>query len=89
MSVYLINKNVFYYAHTGQFYHGVQFEVRDMRPGEEPEKPDATMLVKGQELTVTRYCDVFTHTYTYTYLIIVSPPCFFSAGAGRGTSAGM
>ncbi|KAL0978563.1 hypothetical protein UPYG_G00172280 [Umbra pygmaea] len=38
----------------GQFYHGVQFEIRDLRPGEEPDKPDATMLVKGHELTVTR-----------------------------------
>uniref|UniRef100_A0A4W5NR70 Inter-alpha-trypsin inhibitor heavy chain H3 n=1 Tax=Hucho hucho TaxID=62062 RepID=A0A4W5NR70_9TELE len=38
----------------GQFYHGVQFEVRDMHPGKVSEKPDATMLVKGQELTVTR-----------------------------------
>ncbi|XP_062325554.1 inter-alpha-trypsin inhibitor heavy chain H3a isoform X2 [Osmerus eperlanus] len=38
----------------GQFYHGVQFEVRDLRPGEVPEKPDATMLVKGKELNVTR-----------------------------------
>lgn len=36
----------------GQFYHGVKFEVRDLRPGEVPEKPDATMLVKGQELNV-------------------------------------
>nr|XP_046240479.1 inter-alpha-trypsin inhibitor heavy chain H3-like [Scatophagus argus] len=38
----------------GQFYHGVDFEVTDLRPGEVPEKPDATMFVKGQELNVTR-----------------------------------
>ncbi|XP_071388457.1 inter-alpha-trypsin inhibitor heavy chain H3-like [Centroberyx affinis] len=38
----------------GQFYHGVEFEVGDLRPGEVPEKPDATMHVKGQELNVTR-----------------------------------
>nr|XP_061814128.1 inter-alpha-trypsin inhibitor heavy chain H3-like [Nerophis lumbriciformis] len=38
----------------GQFYHGIQYEVTDLRPGEVPEKPDATMYVKGQELNVTR-----------------------------------
>ncbi|KAL2091388.1 hypothetical protein ACEWY4_013651 [Coilia grayii] len=38
----------------GQFYHGVQFEVSNLHPGEDPEKPDATMTVKGQTLTVTR-----------------------------------
>lgn len=39
----------------GQFYHGIVFEVTDLRPGKVPEKPDATMYVKGQELNVTRY----------------------------------
>lgn len=39
----------------GQFYHGIEYEVTDLRPGEVPEKPDATMFVKGQELNVTRY----------------------------------
>lgn len=39
----------------GQFYHGIEFEVSELRPGEVPEKPDATMFVKGQELNVTRY----------------------------------
>ncbi|XP_049895004.1 inter-alpha-trypsin inhibitor heavy chain H3-like isoform X5 [Epinephelus moara] len=38
----------------GQFYHGIEYEVSDLRPGEVPEKPDATMYVKGQELNVTR-----------------------------------
>ncbi|XP_068449933.1 inter-alpha-trypsin inhibitor heavy chain H3a [Clinocottus analis] len=38
----------------GQFYHGIEFEVSDLRPGEVPEKPDATMSVKGQQLNVTR-----------------------------------
>ena len=39
----------------GQFYHGIGFEVGDQRPGEAPEKPDATMYVKGHQLNVTRY----------------------------------
>ncbi|XP_062252840.1 inter-alpha-trypsin inhibitor heavy chain H3-like isoform X1 [Platichthys flesus] len=38
----------------GQFYHRIEYEVTDLRPGEVPEKPDATMFVKGQELNVTR-----------------------------------
>ncbi|CAB1442358.1 unnamed protein product [Pleuronectes platessa] len=38
----------------GQFYQGIEYEVTDLRPGEVPEKPDATMFVKGQELNVTR-----------------------------------
>nr|XP_046240478.1 inter-alpha-trypsin inhibitor heavy chain H3-like [Scatophagus argus] len=39
----------------GQFYHGVQFEVTDLRPGELQENLDATMYVKGQTLNVTRH----------------------------------
>uniref|UniRef100_A0A3B3ZXC8 Inter-alpha-trypsin inhibitor heavy chain H3 n=1 Tax=Periophthalmus magnuspinnatus TaxID=409849 RepID=A0A3B3ZXC8_9GOBI len=39
---------------SGQFYHSIEFEVSDMRPGESPEKPDATMFVKGHQLNVTR-----------------------------------
>ncbi|KAM9859817.1 inter-alpha-trypsin inhibitor heavy chain H3-like [Aulostomus maculatus] len=38
----------------GQFYHGIEYEVTNLHPGEVPEKPDATMYVKGQELNVTR-----------------------------------
>ncbi|XP_071351221.1 inter-alpha-trypsin inhibitor heavy chain H3-like [Trachinotus anak] len=38
----------------GQFYHGIEYEVTDLRPGEVPDKPDATMFVKGQALNVTR-----------------------------------
>uniref|UniRef100_A0A8C6PP09 Inter-alpha-trypsin inhibitor heavy chain H3 n=1 Tax=Nothobranchius furzeri TaxID=105023 RepID=A0A8C6PP09_NOTFU len=38
----------------GQFYHGIDFEVTNLHPGEDPEKPDATMFVKGQEINVTR-----------------------------------
>lgn len=47
------DENCCHYA--GQFYHGIEYEVTDMRPGVIPEKPDATMYVKGHELNVTRY----------------------------------
>uniref|UniRef100_A0A671NCD7 Inter-alpha-trypsin inhibitor heavy chain H3 n=1 Tax=Sinocyclocheilus anshuiensis TaxID=1608454 RepID=A0A671NCD7_9TELE len=39
---------------TGQFYHGVNFEVSDLFPGKDPDKQDANMFVKGNKLTVTR-----------------------------------
>lgn len=42
----------------GQFYHGINYEVTDLRPGKNQEKPDATMYVKGHELDVTRYINV-------------------------------
>ncbi|XP_044204465.1 inter-alpha-trypsin inhibitor heavy chain H3-like [Thunnus albacares] len=38
----------------GQFYSGIEYEVTDLRTGDVPEKPDATMYVKGQQLNVTR-----------------------------------
>uniref|UniRef100_A0A674DPE0 Inter-alpha-trypsin inhibitor heavy chain H3 n=1 Tax=Salmo trutta TaxID=8032 RepID=A0A674DPE0_SALTR len=65
----------------GQFYHGVQFEVRDMRPGEEPEKPDATMLVKGQELTVTRG---WQRDFRWDVKNGENVPCWFIHSNGNG-----
>ncbi|XP_038628594.1 inter-alpha-trypsin inhibitor heavy chain H3-like [Tachyglossus aculeatus] len=38
----------------GQFLHPIDFEVFDVRPGSDPSKPDATMMVKNHKLTVTR-----------------------------------
>ncbi|XP_044529144.1 inter-alpha-trypsin inhibitor heavy chain H1 [Gracilinanus agilis] len=38
----------------GQFFHSFDFEVFDVRPGSDPKKPDATMLVKNHRLKVTR-----------------------------------
>ncbi|XP_058229130.1 inter-alpha-trypsin inhibitor heavy chain H3-like [Hemibagrus wyckioides] len=38
----------------GQFFHGVTYEVSDVFQGKDPDKPDATMFVKGHSLTVTR-----------------------------------
>uniref|UniRef100_A0A4X2L513 Inter-alpha-trypsin inhibitor heavy chain H3 n=1 Tax=Vombatus ursinus TaxID=29139 RepID=A0A4X2L513_VOMUR len=38
----------------GQFFHPFDFEVFDVRPGSDPKKPDATMIVKNNKLTVTR-----------------------------------
>ncbi|XP_076985126.1 inter-alpha-trypsin inhibitor heavy chain H3 [Tamandua tetradactyla] len=38
----------------GQFFHPFDFKVSDIRPGSDPTKPDATMVVKNHRLTVTR-----------------------------------
>ncbi|XP_028643373.1 inter-alpha-trypsin inhibitor heavy chain H3 [Grammomys surdaster] len=38
----------------GQFFQPFDFEVFDIRPGSDPTKPDATMVVKSHQLTVTR-----------------------------------
>lgn len=38
----------------GQFFQPFDFEVFDIRPGSDPMKPDATMVVKSHQLTVTR-----------------------------------
>ncbi|KAL7837185.1 hypothetical protein SRHO_G00268960 [Serrasalmus rhombeus] len=40
----------------GQFYNGVQFEVSELFPGKDADKPDAFMFVKGHRLVVTRGC---------------------------------
>uniref|UniRef100_A0A3B3S8J0 Inter-alpha-trypsin inhibitor heavy chain H3 n=1 Tax=Paramormyrops kingsleyae TaxID=1676925 RepID=A0A3B3S8J0_9TELE len=37
----------------GQFYHGLQFKVGELHEGKDADKLDATMTVKGQQLTVT------------------------------------
>lgn len=72
---------------SGQFYHGIDFEVTDLRPGEVPEKPDATMYVKGHELTVTRCvnCCVLVLRFMCVAGVIVT---LFpgSTEAGRETS---
>nr|XP_009510918.1 PREDICTED: inter-alpha-trypsin inhibitor heavy chain H3 [Phalacrocorax carbo] len=38
----------------GQFFHPIDFTILEIHPGSDPKKPDATMLVKNNELTVTR-----------------------------------
>ncbi|XP_015671353.1 inter-alpha-trypsin inhibitor heavy chain H3-like [Protobothrops mucrosquamatus] len=38
----------------GQFFHRIDFNILEVHPGSDPEKPDATMIVKNNLLTVTR-----------------------------------
>uniref|UniRef100_A0A8P4KIG7 Inter-alpha-trypsin inhibitor heavy chain H3 n=1 Tax=Dicentrarchus labrax TaxID=13489 RepID=A0A8P4KIG7_DICLA len=65
----------------GQFYHGVEFEVTDLRPGELQENLDATMYVKGQTLNVTRHWqkDFSSHMKDGENI-----PCWFVNNDGTG-----
>uniref|UniRef100_A0A8C4HTL8 Inter-alpha-trypsin inhibitor heavy chain H3 n=1 Tax=Dicentrarchus labrax TaxID=13489 RepID=A0A8C4HTL8_DICLA len=65
----------------GQFYHGVEFEVTDLRPGELQKNLDATMYVKGQTLNVTRHWqkDFSSHVKDGENI-----PCWFVNNDGTG-----
>uniref|UniRef100_A0A8C6X1N8 Inter-alpha-trypsin inhibitor heavy chain H3 n=1 Tax=Naja naja TaxID=35670 RepID=A0A8C6X1N8_NAJNA len=39
----------------GQFFHPIDFDILEVHPGSDPQKPDATMIVKNNQLTVTRW----------------------------------
>ncbi|KAK9529424.1 hypothetical protein VZT92_013516 [Zoarces viviparus] len=65
----------------GQFYHGVGFEVTDLRPGEVQEKLDATMYVKGQILNVTRH---WQKDFSRDVKNGESIPCWFFNNDGAG-----
>ncbi|KAM6947541.1 inter-alpha-trypsin inhibitor heavy chain H3-like isoform 1-T1 [Lycodopsis pacificus] len=65
----------------GQFYHGVGFEVTDLRPGEVQEKLDATMYVKGQILNVTRH---WQKDFSRDVKNGESVPCWFFNNDGAG-----
>lgn len=73
----------------GQFYHGIEYEVSDLRPGEVPEKPDATMFVKGQQLNVTRYVECVRKSHGFQELFALEILPFVSTEAGRETSGMM
>ncbi|CAL8403133.1 unnamed protein product [Arctogadus glacialis] len=65
----------------GQFYHGIGFKVGDQRPGEAPEKPDATMYVKGHQLNVTRS---WHQDFRKDVQSGVHVPCWFAHSNGTG-----
>ncbi|XP_030585684.1 inter-alpha-trypsin inhibitor heavy chain H3-like isoform X1 [Archocentrus centrarchus] len=65
----------------GQFCHGINYEVTDLRPGKVPEKPDATMYVKGQELSVTRG---WQRDFRWDVKNGENVPCWFIHNNGTG-----
>ncbi|KAM9859818.1 inter-alpha-trypsin inhibitor heavy chain H3-like [Aulostomus maculatus] len=65
----------------GQFYHGVEFEVTDLRSGQDQEKLDATMYVKRQTLNVTRH---WQKDFSRDVKTGESIPCWFIDNDGMG-----
>ncbi|XP_019942173.2 inter-alpha-trypsin inhibitor heavy chain H3-like isoform X1 [Paralichthys olivaceus] len=65
----------------GQFYHGVEFEVTDQRPGDLQEKLDATMYVKGRVVNVTRH---WQKDFSQDVKNGESIPCWFVDNEGAG-----
>uniref|UniRef100_A0A8D3BP94 Inter-alpha-trypsin inhibitor heavy chain H3 n=1 Tax=Scophthalmus maximus TaxID=52904 RepID=A0A8D3BP94_SCOMX len=65
----------------GQFYHGVEFEVADLRPGEVQEKLDATLYVKGQTVNVTRH---WQKDFSQDVKDGENIPCWFVDNDGAG-----
>ncbi|XP_053152800.1 inter-alpha-trypsin inhibitor heavy chain H3-like [Hemicordylus capensis] len=70
----------------GQFFRSIDFSILEIHPGSDPEKPDATMIVKSNLLTVTRgwqkdYKDDVRHG--------VNVPCWFIHNNGEGLIDGV
>ncbi|KAI1890884.1 hypothetical protein AGOR_G00158200 [Albula goreensis] len=65
----------------GQFYHDLHFEVEELHKGDTPDKPDATMRVKGSELSVTRG---WQRDFRWDVKNGENVPCWFIHNNGTG-----
>ncbi|XP_070594726.1 inter-alpha-trypsin inhibitor heavy chain H3-like isoform X2 [Erythrolamprus reginae] len=65
----------------GQFFHPIDFDILEVHSESDPEKPDATMIVKNNQLTVTR-----GHQKDYVADIQqgANIPCWFVPNNGDG-----
>uniref|UniRef100_A0A8C0IF60 Inter-alpha-trypsin inhibitor heavy chain H3 n=1 Tax=Bubo bubo TaxID=30461 RepID=A0A8C0IF60_BUBBB len=70
----------------GQFFHPVDFTILEIHPGSDPKKPDATMIVKNNELTVTRG---WQKDYRRDPKHGVDVPCWFVHNNGAGLIDGV
>ncbi|XP_025062555.1 inter-alpha-trypsin inhibitor heavy chain H3 isoform X2 [Alligator sinensis] len=70
----------------GQFFHPIDFNIVEIHPGSDPKKPDATMIVKNNELTVTRGWQKDYRKDTKHGLDI---PCWFVHNSGAGLIDGV
>ncbi|KAJ8366355.1 hypothetical protein AAFF_G00361090, partial [Aldrovandia affinis] len=70
----------------GQFYHGLNFEVSELHKGDVPDKPDATMTVKGSELSVTRG---WQRDFRWDVKKGENVPCWFIHNNGTGLIDGI
>ncbi|XP_066469057.1 inter-alpha-trypsin inhibitor heavy chain H3-like [Tiliqua scincoides] len=65
----------------GQFLHPIDFDILEVHPGSDPEKPDATMIVKNNQLIVTRG---WQKDYTENAKKGENVPCWFIHNNGEG-----
>ncbi|XP_059678979.1 inter-alpha-trypsin inhibitor heavy chain H3 isoform X1 [Gavia stellata] len=70
----------------GQFFHPIDFTILEIHPGSDPKKPDATMIVKNHELTVTRG---WQKDYRSDPKHGVDVPCWFVHNNGVGLIDGV
>ncbi|KAM6248124.1 inter-alpha-trypsin inhibitor heavy chain H3-like [Spheniscus humboldti] len=70
----------------GQFFHPIDFTILEIHPGSDPKKPDATMIVKNNELTVTRG---WQKDYRRGPKHGIDIPCWFVHNNGAGLIDGV
>nr|XP_009677656.1 PREDICTED: inter-alpha-trypsin inhibitor heavy chain H3-like [Struthio camelus australis] len=70
----------------GQFFHPFDFTILEIHPGSDPKKPDATMIVKNNELTVTRG---WQKDYRKDAKNGIDIPCWFVHNNGAGLIDGV
>ncbi|XP_017924059.2 inter-alpha-trypsin inhibitor heavy chain H3-like isoform X1 [Manacus vitellinus] len=70
----------------GQFFHPIDFTILEIHPGSDPKKPDATMVVKNNELIVTRG---WQKDYRRDPSHGVDIPCWFVHDNGAGLIDGV
>ncbi|NXE55257.1 ITIH3 inhibitor, partial [Casuarius casuarius] len=70
----------------GQFFHPIDFTILEIHPGSDPRKPDATMIVKNKELTVTRG---WQKDYRKDPKNGIDIPCWFVHNNGAGLIDGV
>ncbi|NXI09715.1 ITIH3 inhibitor, partial [Irena cyanogastra] len=70
----------------GQFFRPIDFTILEIHPGSDPKKPDATMIVKNNELTVTRG---WQKDYRRDPKQGVDIPCWFVHDNGAGLIDGV
>ncbi|NXK36350.1 ITIH3 inhibitor, partial [Piprites chloris] len=70
----------------GQFFHPIDFTILEIHPGSDPKKPDATMVVKNNELVVTRG---WQKDYGRDPKHGVDIPCWFVHDNGAGLIDGV
>ncbi|KGL75413.1 Inter-alpha-trypsin inhibitor heavy chain H3, partial [Tinamus guttatus] len=70
----------------GQFFHPIDFTILEIHPGSDPKKPDATMIIKNNELTVTRG---WQKDYRKDPKNGIDIPCWFVHNNGAGLIDGV